>query len=206
MEISHMPWLVGGGANRVVGLDFGIASLRHAEGMRDALGISSNKIHFKKSTVYNSGEIDESFEFASQNGVFHHLDDENSAYREVYRVLKRGGWFWIYTVGANAIIHTLFDGTRLALQKIPNTYVTDQLKLMNLSTGMYYQLGDSMVAVYRFETWEGLTARLSKIGFVNFRRCVGGFPGDFGHDVIMSDKYGAEKFGEGNLRLVCQKP
>jgi len=193
------------GASTVLGLDFGEASLRHAEAMRDALGISPEKIKFKKSTVYDSGELDESFGFASQNGVFHHLDDEDRAYREVYRVLKPGGWFWIYTVGANAIIHTLFDGSRLALQNIPNSYITDHLKQMNLSTGMFYQLGDSMIAVYRFETWEGLTARLGKIGFGNFRRCVGGFPGDFGHDVIAADKYGHEKFGEGDLRLVCQK-
>lgn len=197
--------MLNAGAKKVLGLDFGEGSLKHAEGLRDALGVSAEQISFKSATVYESKEPSESFDFAVQNGVFHHLEDEDKAYREVYRVLKPGGWFWVYTVGANAVIHTLFDGSRRILEDIPNEYITDRLKSMNLSTGMYYQLGDSMIAVYRFATWDSLTERLSKLGFGNFRRCVGGFSGDFGHDVIAEHAFGKEKFGEGDLRLVCQK-
>lgn len=193
------------GARTVLGLDFGQGSLRHAEDLRNKLGRSVDQIAFKRTTVYESGEPSSSYDFAVQNGVFHHLEDEDRAYREVHRVLKPGGWFWVYTVGADAIIHTLYDGSRRALQNVPSDYITAQLKRMNLSTGMFYQLGDSMIAVYRFTTWEKLTERLSGLGFGNFRRCIGGFPGDFGHDVIAKDKYGKEKFGAGDLRLLCQK-
>jgi 2-polyprenyl-3-methyl-5-hydroxy-6-metoxy-1,4-benzoquinol methylase len=193
------------GALNVLGLDFGEGSLRHAESLRDLLGVSSSQISFKHSTVYETGEPPNTYDFATQNGVFHHLDDENRAYREVHRVLKPGGWFWIYTVGAGAIVHTLYDASRRALADIPASFITEHLKSMNLSTGMFYQLSDSMIAVYRFATWQDLTARLAQIGFGNFRRCVGGFPGDFGHDVIANDKYGKEKYGEGDIRLVCQK-
>jgi hypothetical protein len=60
--------------------------------------------------------------------------------------------------------------------------------------------------VYRHTTWEALTARLSKLGFGEFRRLVGGFPTDFDHDAIASDRYGAAKFGSGDLRLLAGRP
>lgn len=193
------------GAAQVTGIDFGDDSLRHAEKMRDLLGVSPEKLRFRKATVYDTGEAAEAYDFAVQNGVFHHLDDEDKAYREVHRVLKKGGWFWVYTVGAGAIIHTMYDRSRLALQNIPPDFIVSELRHLNFATGKRYQLGDSMIAVYRFTDWEELTARLGRLGFGNFRRMVGGFPGDFGHDVIAKDKYGTEKFGAGDLRLVCQK-
>lgn len=193
------------GAAAITGIDFGSDSLRYAEKMRDLLGVAPEKLRFKQATVYDTGEADQSYDFAVQNGVFHHLDNEDDAYREVHRVLRKGGWFWVYTVGAGAIIHTMYDRSRLAFQNIPPDFIVGELRHLNLATGKRYQLGDSMIAVYRFTDWEELTARLGRLGFKNFRRMVGGFPGDFGHDVIAKDKYGAEKFGAGDLRLVCQK-
>jgi hypothetical protein len=79
------------------------------------------------------------------------------------------------------------------------------LDYLNIETGKRYHLGDGLNATYRHETWEGLTERLSMFGFGNFRRLVGGFPTDFDHDVIVQDRYGREKFGEGDLRLLAQK-
>lgn len=197
--------MISRGARRVTGIDFGDDSLKHAAKMRDLLGVPAEKISFKRSTVYETGEPSGAYDFAVQNGVFHHLDDEDRAYREVHRVLRKGGWFWVYTVGAGAITHTLYDGSRLALQNVPPAFIVAELERLNFSTGKRYQLGDSMIAIYRFTTWEALTEQLTKIGFGHFKRVIGGFHGDFGHDVIAADKYGKEKFGAGDLRLVCQK-
>lgn len=197
--------LVNRGAAFVLGIDFGEKSVAYATEIRDRLGVPAERISFKQATVYESGEAEESFDFAIQNGVFHHTDDEDRAYREVHRVLKTGGWFWVYTDGENAISHRLWDATRQALRNIPPEFIVRQLALLNLSAGKRYHLGDGMNAVYRHTNWEELTSRLERLGFTNFKRMVGGFATDFDHDVIAADKFGAEKFGSGDLRLICQK-
>lgn len=193
------------GAKKVLGIDYGKGSLEYAERMRGILGVPSDKLAFKHCTVYECGEQDDSYDFAIQNGVFHHLDNEDLAYREVFRVLKKGGWFWVYTDGENAISHHLWDASRVSLENVPPQFIIDQLANLNLSTGKRYHLGDGFNAVYRHTSWSELTGRLENIGFGNFRRITGGFQTDFDHDVIAMDKYGSEKFGSGDLRLLCQK-
>jgi 2-polyprenyl-3-methyl-5-hydroxy-6-metoxy-1,4-benzoquinol methylase len=197
--------LVTRGARRVLGVDYGEASLRHAEKMRALLGVPDDVIGFRQATVYETGEPSESYDFAIQNGVFHHLDDEDRAYREVHRVLKPGGWFWVYSSGIGAIVQDIWEAARGCLRNVPPTYIIAQLAHLNLATGKRYHLGDGLNAIYRRTSWEELTGRLQGLGFGDFRRLTGGFPTDFDHDVIAADKWGTEKFGSGDLRLVCRK-
>ena len=193
------------GATFVLGIDYGADSIRFATAARDRLGVGADRIAFRQASVYDTGEPSAAYDFAVQNGVFHHLDDEDRAYREVHRALKPGGLFWIYTDGAGAISHDLWDASRRILTDVPAAFVVEQLKALNLSTGKRYHLGDGLNAIYRHTTWEELTARLGRLGFGEFRRLVGGFPTDFDHDVIAADRYGAAKFGSGDLRLLCRK-
>jgi len=202
-SFSHA--LVNRGARRVLGIDFGAESLDHAAKMRDILGVSADRVAFKLATVYDTGEPAASYDFAIQNGVFHHLDDEDRAYAEVHRVLKPGGWLWVYTDGTGAITHHLWDASRAALANVPPPFIIEQLKRLNLATGKVYHCGDGFNAVYRHTTWEDLTGRLERLGFGEFRRIQGGFPTDFDDTVIADDRYGNEKFGTGDLRLVCRK-
>jgi SAM-dependent methyltransferase len=196
---------INGGAAFVLGIDYGEDSIRFATAARDRLGVGADRIAFKQASVYDTGEPSASYDFAVQNGVFHHLDDEDRAYREVLRVLKPGGLFWVYTDGEGAISHDLWDTSRQILSDIPAVFIVDQLKALNLSTGKRYHLGDGLNAVYRHTTWKALTERLGRLGFGDFRRLSGGFETDFDHDVITADRYGTAKFGSGDLRLLCRK-
>ena len=76
---------------------------------------------------------------------------------------------------------------------------------MGLSKGKTYHLSDGFIAVYRHTSYDEIKNRLEAMGFNNFSRMVGGFPTDFDHDVIALDKYGKEKYGDGDIRFVCQK-
>lgn len=191
------------GADHVLGIDFGEASIEYAKAACTALG--EDRIAFRVATVYDTGEEDASFDFAVQNGVFHHLDDEARAYREMLRVLKPGGWAWIYTDGADSVCGELWDASARILSSCPASVVLGVLDALGLDTGKRYHLGDSLQAVYRHDTWEGLTGRLAALGFGEFRRLIGGFPTDFDHDVITADPWGEEKFGTGDLRLLAMK-
>jgi ubiquinone/menaquinone biosynthesis C-methylase UbiE len=197
--------LVQSGAKSVMGIDFGEESIEYAINARDRLSVDSNTINFGIESVYNLQSADESFDFALQNGVFHHLDDEDKAYNEVYRVLKKGGWFWVYTDGAGGISYDLWDASVHILREIPLEFVLKCLDELNLKTGKRYHMGDSLKATYRHHTWESITGKLTESGFGNFRRIVGGFDTDFDHDVIAADKYGEQKFGAGDIRFLAQK-
>ena len=63
---------------------------------------------------------------------------------------------------------------------------------------------DGLNATYRHTSYKEITNRLSQFGFGNFKRLSGGFETDFDLDVIQKDPYGKEKFGEGDLRILCQ--
>jgi hypothetical protein len=91
------------------------------------------------------------------------------------------------------------------LKGIPQELILGHLEYLNLETGKRYHLGDGLNAKYRHTTWAEITERLAQLGFGNFRRLRGGFPTDCDHDVIEQDRYGREKFGDGDLRLLAQK-
>ena len=136
--------LINKGAAFVLGIDFGERSILYSEKARDTLGVDADTICFQVATVYDAPAEDESFDFALQNGVFHHLDDEDRAYDEVHRVLKQGGWFWIYTDGSGAITHDLWDASREALEDVAPEFISAHLKYLNVGTGKRYHLGDGL--------------------------------------------------------------
>ncbi len=197
--------LIQEGAKYVYGIDFGEGNIKYAKSARKALGVKPSQIEFKMESVYKINKPNNYFDFAIQNGVFHHLDDENRAYKEAFRVLKPDGWFWIYSDGAGGISYDLWDSSVFILRNIPQEFTIYYLESLNIETGKRYHLGDGLNAIYRHTTYEELSARLAGIGFKNFRRLVGGFPTDFDHDVIAADKYGKEKFGAGDIRILAQK-
>lgn len=191
------------GANHVLGIDFGTNSIKYAIAARDNLGEKS--IDFKEASIYKLPATDSSFDFAIQNGVFHHLNDENAAIQEAYRVLKPGGSFWYYTDGAGGIWQAVWDASSWILRDIPHAMILKHLEYLNISTNKRYHLGDGLNATYRHTTWEEITERLARFGFGNFKRLRGGYSTDFDDDVIAADRYGKEKFGSGDLRILAQK-
>ena len=193
------------GANFVKGIDFGRDSINYANDARDRLGVNEEVISFKVASVYETEEPSGFYDFAIQNGVFHHLENDDLAYKEVYRVLKPGGKFWIYTDGSGGINHGLWDYSRKALEEIPSGFILDFLIEMGIETGKKYHLGDGLNAVYKHTSLADLTSQLEKIGFKFVRRLVGGYNTDFDHDVIERDRYGIEKFGSGDIRILVQK-
>lgn len=193
------------GAASGLGIDYGEESIRYSLAARDRLGLPAERLDFRVASVYDSGEPDGSVDVAIQNGVFHHLDDEDAAYREVHRVLKPGGWFWIYTDGAGAVSHDLWDAAVHVLRDIPYDAVLEVLDFLGVETNKRYHLGDGLNAVYRHTTYEDFLARLEGYGFGEPRRLVGGYPTDFDHDAIEADPWGEAKFGSGDIRLLVQK-
>jgi len=195
--------LLENGAKEAIGVDFGKNSIEYASFVSKQRGLEKCTL-FKNATVYDTGFDDNSFDFAIQNGVFHHLDDEDKAIQETRRILKKGGWFWYYTDGEGGISYDLWDTSVNILQDVSALFIENILINMNISRNKMVHLMDGLSATYAHTSWDKITKRLSEYGFGNFKRLTGGFNTDFDLDRIESDPYGKEKFGEGDLRLLCQ--
>lgn len=195
--------LVDLGAEMAAGVDFGPDSILYANEKKKQRA-NGNQTEFKVNNVYKLEYPDASFDFLIQNGVFHHLDDENKAILEAKRVLKKGGYFWYYTDGEGGISYDLWDRSVQLLRDIPQTYIREILRSMNISTPKIVHIMDGMNATYRHTSWNEITSRLESLGFGNFKRLTGGFDTDCDLDVITADPYGREKFGEGDLRVLAQ--
>ena len=191
------------GADSGVGIDYGKDALVFAKKISRKIGIDKNLKFFNRS-VYKTKIKNQSFDFAIQNGVFHHLSDENLAYKEVYRVLKPNAYFWVYTDGGGGIRDLIFDMSQKILNDIDKNYVVEKINQSGITTSKKYHLGDGLNAKYRHTTVNEIKKRLKKIGFKNFRQLNGGLSTDFDKP-FYKDKYFKYKFGSGDIRLICQK-
>ena len=195
--------MFGFGAAYILGIDYGEESIKYANKTLSEFRIPDNCIQFRVESVYDVQEPDDSFDFAVQNGVFHHLDDENKAYKEMFRLLKSGGKAWIYTEGEGSIARDLFHVSVQILSDIPPEIVQENLRHLGFTINKRYHLGDGLSAVYRATSYAELIGRLDKIGFSGFERMLGGMDTDL--DILNDDPWAKEKFGEGDIRILMKK-
>ena len=192
------------GAKEVFGIDFGQDSINFAKSFAKKR-YKTNKIKFLRKTVYKTGLKKNYFDFAIQNGVFHHLKNEDRAIKEISRVLKDGGKLWYYTAGKNDIANSLLDLARESTVNIPYDFKFKIFSSINMSTNKKIHLMDGFTAVYKRETFKDLTKKLSKHNFKKFSLLQGGFSTDKDPKMIANYDYGVEKYGEGDLRVFCEK-
>ena len=192
------------GARYGYGFDFGVNSIKYGNKILKKLKINNNKIQLKSRTVYNSGQKSNSFDFAIANGVFHHCKDQPRANKEVYRVLKPGGYFWIYVAGDGGIRNLIWDMHHKILENVNKDFILNELSNYGLSTNKEYHLGDDIAAITVKTSLRKLKKMLTKIGFTNFTQVKGGTKTDYDKP-FSKDKFFEEKFGDGDLRFICQK-
>ena len=194
---------LGFGAKECVGIDYGKNAIQYAKNITYKLKLQK-KIKFYCRSVYDSKLKSNYYDFAIQNGVFHHIDNEIKAYKEMHKVLKKGGYCWIYTDGGGGIRDIAWDMSQNILKNIDKNFIIENIRSKGLTTNKEYHLGDGLNALYRHTTLEIIKKKLFKIGFEFVRQLKGGFSTDFDKP-FYKDKYFEEKFGSGDLRLLFRK-
>lgn len=192
------------GASYCDGIDYGIDAIKYAKKISNKLNFNKKKINFFCRSIYESKLKSNSYDFAIQNGVFHHMDNEIKAYKEMHRVLKKGGYCWIYTDGGGGIRDFVWDLSQNILKGIDKDLVINSIRSYGLSTNKEYHLSDGLNALYRHTTLNDMKKKLSKLGFKFIRQLNGGFKTDYDKP-FYNDKYFDIKFGSGDLRLLFQK-
>ena len=186
-----------------VGIDYGKRAIEYANKFKKKY-FSKHKISFFTRSVYKSKLKKDYFDLAIQNGVFHHLKNENKAYKEVHRVLNTGGHFWIYTTGGGGIKDFIWRVSQKLLQNIDNDVVQNQIRTSGFTVNKEYLLGDGLSARYRRTDLKTITLKLNKIGFKFVKQLNGGYKTDFDFP-YRKDKFFRKKFGSGDLRLLFKK-
>lgn len=189
------------GARSVTGVDFSSNSIRYANDK--VKQYNTHNVRLVEGSLYELPFYDGSVDFAIQNGVFHHADDEEKCLSEAARILKKDGYMWYYTIGKGSIVQELFEASRQILEDISIQDIREVLVLLNISENKCYYLSDHFKAKYKCHDMDSIKKLLSKYGFEVVRRLEGGMWYDQDGDNL-KQRYAKEKFGCGDLRLLCR--
>jgi ubiquinone/menaquinone biosynthesis C-methylase UbiE len=185
----------------VYAIDPGAASLKHAKQISDMLNI--NNIQFYQQNAYSLDFEEGFFDFATCNGVLHHLDNPIAALKEIYRVLKPGGKFWLYIEGSGGIYHDLWDALYSAFENVPISQTFSALKNMDIPNIHFWM--DKFYAKYNLISWDDNIKRIKDIGFQDIVRMKGTSITDLDIYMFENDPYLKIKFGDGNMRMLITK-
>ena len=185
----------------VDGIDPGQSSIKHAQKLVKRLGISN--ITYTVGNAYDIPFDDNNFDFVVCNGVLHHLDHPDEALKEIYRVLKPGGLFWLYIEGSGGLYHDLWDGIHASFVDTSLSEVFELLEHLRISNIHFWM--DIFFAKYYFVSYQENENRLKKIGFRNVRRMQGAEKQDIALEMFNEDAYRNIKFGDGGIRVLAQK-
>lgn len=191
------------GADLAIGIDFGEANIRFACRMKKQLKIEN--ITYQVADAENLPFGGNVFDIVSSNGVFHHLESMDRAVAETFRVLKPGGWMWLYVNGAGGMFHRIMDTMKVIMKDTDRDTVLDYLRQFRMNEHKMYHLMDVFYATYKYTRWDDLAGLLRTTGFKRIRRLSGTISTDFNLNKIRKDPYGEEKFGEGEIRLIAFK-
>jgi ubiquinone/menaquinone biosynthesis C-methylase UbiE len=147
---------------------------------------------------------DESVDIVWCNGVLHHTVDTDRSLREVCRVLRRGGWMWLYLYGSGGLYWYMVDFLRgwLAAQNPASTIAI--LAAAGVPTGHIAAfIDDWHVPVLRRYTDDDVAERLRELGFADVRLLDGGTTYDTSVRRHRTDE--SKWMGEGDLRYWVQK-
>ena len=164
MALKHL------GAKSCYGIDIGKDSIDYANKMARELKFNSKNIKYAYSNATNVKVKSESFDFAIQNGVFHHIiNDKNEikAYKEVHRILKKNGYFFLHVQGEGR------DSLRGITLELSNRILGNfnpfefSKYLLNypVTNNKKYMLRDNLAVKYKETTWKKYIKFLKKMGF-----------------------------------------
>ena len=185
----------------VWGIDPGEDSISFA--IRLANELNFKNTNFSVQNAYSLDFEDNFFDFATCNGVLHHLDNPVKALEEIYRVLVPGGTFWLYVEGSGGIYHDMWDMICDSFNGIPYQRTIEMFKILNISDMHFWM--DRFYAKYHFISYEEDEKRLRDIGFKNIKRMKGAELYDFDIKMFSDDRYAKIKFGDGGIRVLATK-
>ena len=165
-------------------------------------------IHVIQGSIHELPFPNEHFDVVWSNGVLHHTGDTDLALKEVSRVLKPGGWMWLYLYGSGGIYWHVIDWVRDCVREhdVDVQACIDNLRVQGVPVRRIAEwIDDWFVPVLQRYTREDVRTRLVALGFGDARPLDLGTEYDTSQRRVGADAHEVELMGDGDVRFWCQK-
>ena len=192
------------GAREVVGIDLSSKNIESSR--RRALQKRLVNLRFEQASLDSIPFDDESFDIVWCNGVLHHTERPDQGLQEISRVLKTGGWLWLYLYGSGGTYWYVMDWIRREMRGVDIRDCITQLRLMDSPIRRIAEwIDDWFVAFLRRYTEADVTRRLEDLGFDHTGALTFGTSYDTSNRKNQADVDELAHMGEGDLRYFCRK-
>lgn len=194
------------GANPVVGVD--ISAINIGDAARRASLANLDGISFEKGNVLDLPYDDAQFDIVYSNGVLHHTTDWKRGVAELMRVLKPGGWGWLYLIeNPGGIFWDVIEILRVVMKNEDKARSRLALRQINMPANrIFYMLDHVMVPINLRLSRGEIEDCLHSFGAEQVRRLARGADIDRIEHIFRGRRFAAERFGIGENRYVFTKP
>jgi ubiquinone/menaquinone biosynthesis C-methylase UbiE len=192
------------GCQHVKGVDVSQNSIDFAKKMNL---FSQNEVEFLASSVLELPFESESFDFVFSNGVLHHTTDTEKGLREIYRVMKTGGFCWLYLYGGKeSLFWDIVDFCRKLLASVPQHYTQAVMKVLGYPPGRIFHRTDFFYVPINNRYFETeIEEVLKEIGYKSIKRLKRGVEHDWDEIIHHNPNIDPYIYGEGEMRFMINK-
>jgi len=192
------------GASEVVALDLSQTNVQTTRMRAQQRGLEN--VVVQEASLLDVPFEDESFDVVWSNGVLHHTGDTDGSLKEIARLLKPGGWMWLYLYGSGGIYWHVVDWVRETLRDVDVSACIAQLRLQNVPVRRIAEwIDDWFVPVLQRYTVEDVRRRLVELGFAQAGALTQGTHYDTSQRRVGASEQEIELMGDGDVRFWCQK-
>jgi ubiquinone/menaquinone biosynthesis C-methylase UbiE len=148
---------LGGAGFRVLGIDASEAFVTYAENRAKQLSLNET-VSFRKGDLLSTDLADETIDAVVSGEVLEHLEEDEKAVREYFRVLRQGGCC-IVTVPAQAALWDVIDEWAGHLRRYEKKELEEKFRAAGFSIDRSYHYGFPLVRLYHRAIYLPMTRR-----------------------------------------------
>src|SRR6185437_16422584 len=189
------------GASEVVALDLSETNVETTRMRAEQRGLTN--VTAQQASLLEVPFEDESFDVVWSNGVLHHTGDTDRSLKEIARLLKPGGWMWLYLYGSGGIYWHMVDWVRDRLREgeIHVSECIAQLRLQNVPVRRIAEwIDDWFVPVLQRYKVDDVRLRLEELGFEGAQALERGTHYDTSERRVGAAQEEVELMGDGDVR------
>lgn len=188
------------GFSRVTGVDWNEAAFPDvAQVIKES---SSDDVSFVKGDLLDLPWVDDTFDFVFSNGTAHHTGDTERALAEAMRVLRPGGFAWIYLYGAGGHFWHARRRMPKIMKRIPQQFTMEVLSLLGMPKTRFIFTDNWYVPIEDHTTDVDARETLKCLGAKHIWRV----PETRSTDIpFPTDEETREMYGDGELRYLVKK-
>lgn len=192
------------GAKSVTGLDFSEIGIQTA---RERTAGKFPNVKFEMGDALDIPFSDNSFDCSFSNGVLHHTRDWKKGIHEMVRVLKPGGFGWLYLIeNPGGYFWDIIEILRVLMAPIDKSLARASLRILGVPTNrIFYILDHIMVPINIRLTEQEIETCLAEAGAKDIRKLRRGTDFDRAEQIYNQAPYAEMKYGVGEQRYVFSK-